>query len=54
IDPSSLVSNISPSVVDAPNLSRTFKESGYLTCTTTLAIPTTDGCRYSHLRFMAG
>ncbi|KAF9647529.1 hypothetical protein BDM02DRAFT_2648708 [Thelephora ganbajun] len=48
LDPSSPVSNISPPVVHALNLSCTFKESGHLTYAVALVIPTINGYSYSH------
>ena len=54
LDPSSPVSNISPSVVYALDLASVFTESGHLACTATLTIPTIGGCYYSHLHLVVG
>ena len=54
LDPSSPVSKISPSVMHTLDLPSIFTESGHLTCTATLTVPTINGCYYSRFCFTVG
>lgn len=47
-------SKISPSVVHTLDLATAFTESGHVTCTTALVIPTQDGHYSSHLDLIVG